>query len=95
MGSLIKMKDILKKNILDLDYSKYLQYKLTSIIIASTYFFAVIIAWVTKQLNFGDVVQMSILFTLSIIVLAPCIYWFTYSNKQLNQIPESIKSLNL
>ena len=86
MDFLIKMNDKAKKNILDLNYNKYLQYKITSIIVAATYLFAVAIALITKQLKLDSYIQMTVLAILSIVVLTPCIYFIINSNKHLKRI---------
>ncbi len=46
-----------KKNLLDLQYTKYLQYFTTSLIIIFTYFIGIAIAILTKQVDWhqGDV----------------------------------------
>ena len=89
------MEDQLKKNILDLHYNKYLQYKLTSIIVATTYSFAIAIAWITKQINLRDYIQMSVLTILSVVILTPCIYFIINSNKHINKIIDLIKKLKI
>ncbi|MFH1592504.1 MAG: hypothetical protein ABIB47_04015 [Candidatus Woesearchaeota archaeon] len=93
MDSRIKISDSLKEDILNLNYNKHFQYKTTAIIISFTYVAAIVIAWMTKQLNLRDYFQMTILGIFSIIVLTPSIYVLITSSKPLVKIPELIKSL--
>lgn len=94
MDFLTKMNNSIKKNILDLNYNKYLQYKITSVIVATTYLFAVSIALVTKQLRLGDYVQMFVVSILSIVVLMPCIYFIIISTKHLKLIIRLVRELD-
>lgn len=50
--------DSIKKNILDLQYNKYLQYHNTAIIILFTYFIGVGIGFITKQIDTSDPAQL-------------------------------------
>ena len=95
MNSLINMEDKIKKNILDLNYNKYLQYKITSIIIGTTYLFALSISWITRQINLQDYIQMSVVAILSIVVLTPCIYFMINSGKNMNKIINLVKVLKI
>ena len=80
------MDDRIKKNVLDLNYNKYLQYKVTSIIVITTYLFAITIALITNELKLDNYIQMTVLAILSIVVLTPCIYFIISSNKHLKRI---------
>ena len=86
---------IIKKDILDLNYNKYLQYKITSVIVATTYLFAVAIALITDELKLDNYLQMGVLAILSIVVLTPCIYFVISSSKHLNKIPNLMKELKV
>jgi len=48
-----KISSKLMKNILDFNYTKQVQYKTTAIIISFTYIVGVVIAFITKQLDFS------------------------------------------
>lgn len=86
------MDERIKKNILDLNYNKYLQYKITAIIISFTYMVAIVIAWITGQLNLGNYFQMLVVAIFSILILTPSIYFIIISNKHLKRIIELLKS---
>ena len=54
-----------KKNLLDLQYAKYLQYYTTAVIILFTYGIGVAIAFITKQIDFYSIGQMLLVFLIS------------------------------
>lgn len=60
------LSDNIKKNILDLQYTKYLQYFNTLVILIFTYIIGIILAFVTKQINPTDIFQLSALTFISI-----------------------------
>ena len=57
---------IAEKNLLDLDHNKYLQYYNTSIIIIFTYAVAVIVGFLTKQIDYYDKSQLAMIIFISI-----------------------------
>ena len=57
--------EIKKKNILDLQFQKYLTTASTSLIIVFTYFIGVGIAILTKQIKLDDFITMGVLFVMS------------------------------
>ena len=50
-----------KKNILDLQYNKYLQYYNTSVIVLFTYFIGIGVALITEQVDFREGKQLLLL----------------------------------
>ena len=64
-----KLPDRVKKNLLDLNYNKYLQYFTTSIILFFTYIIAVLVGFITKQINYTNLGQMIMVSIVSIIVI--------------------------
>jgi len=88
-----ELSDKLKKNILDLTYNKYLEYQTTSIIICFSYLVGIAVAFLTKQLNLADYSQMILLWSFSIIVLIPAIYFILSARKHLRNIILEIKKL--
>ena len=44
----------IRKNILDLQYNKYLQYSTTSVIILFTYLIGLALAFITQQIDYKD-----------------------------------------
>src|SRR3989338_7644831 len=99
MASQIRMEnnqlsDNTKKSLLELHYSKYLQYQTNSLIAIFTFIIGIIIALATKEINFSDYFQMTIVGFFSIIILTPSTYYFINSKKHLKQIPEEMKKLS-
>ncbi len=90
-----EISDSIKKNLLDLQYSKYLQYYNTTIIILFTYFIGVGIAFLTKQINFNDPKQSLSLALISTPIIAACILSMLYFKNHKQNIFEEIKKLNL
>ncbi|MEA3329505.1 MAG: hypothetical protein U9Q06_02060 [Nanoarchaeota archaeon] len=80
-----------KKNILDLQFQKYLIIASTSIIIAFTYFIGVGIAIITNQIRLGDFVSMGVLFIFSSGVFGICLALFSNAVFHLNNILEKIR----
>ena len=91
----LEITPLIKNNLMDLYYNKYLQYKITSVIVATTYLFAVAIALITDELKLDNYLQMGVLAILSIVVLTPCIYFVISSSKHLNKIPNLMKELKV
>ncbi len=64
-----RLPDKVRKNLLDLNYNKYLQYFTTSIILFFTYIIAVLVGFITKQINYTNLGQMIMVAIVSIIVI--------------------------
>ena len=91
----MEISDKVKKNLLDLQYNKYLQYYNTSIIILFTYFIGVGIAFITKQIDIGEPRQFLSLSVMSIsIAVLVILSMLRFKNHQQNILDE-IKSLNI
>ena len=82
-----------RKNLLDLYYQKNLQYKTTAIIILFTYFIGILVAFLTRQLNITNELDMILVATLSIIVIGIEVLFLNEFNYHLKRIPEEIKKL--
>ena len=82
-----------KKNILDLQFQKYLTIASTSVIVAFTYFIGAGIAILTKQVNLDDFISMGVLIVISIGILGICSALFFNAVFHLKNIPEIVKSL--
>lgn len=82
------------KNILDLNYQKYLQYKIVTIIFLFTYLVGIVIALLTKQLKFTDYLDILFLVALTIIVIGTAIPLVKRFNYHLRRIPKIIEKLN-
>ena len=90
----IKMdEDIKKKNILDLQFQKYLSISSTSIILIFTYFIGIGVAIVTKQIDLGNFITMMSLAIISVVVLGICSFLFFNALFHIRNIPEVIKEL--
>ena len=64
--------EIKKKNILDLQFQKYLVAASTSVIIAFTYAIGVSIAIFSRQIRLDDFISMGAIFVISVGVLGVC-----------------------
>lgn len=62
-----------KKNIPDLEYSKYLQYYTTTIIIMFTYLIGTAIAIITKQVDYNNIFYLILLITVSTLTIGLCV----------------------
>ena len=90
----IKMdEDNKKKNILDLQFQKYLSISSTSIILIFTYFIGIGVAIVTKQIDLGNFITMMSLAIISVVVLGICSFLFFNALFHIRNIPEVIKEL--
>ena len=85
----------IKKNILDLNFQKYLVMVSTSIIVAFTYFIGVGIALLTKQIMFNNTVAMIILGIFSVAILGSCAFFFFKGLTNIESILKLIKDLKL
>lgn len=90
----IKMdEEIKKKNVLDLQFQKYLTIASTSIIIAFTYLVGVGIAILTKQVNLNDFITIGVLIVISMGILGVCSALFFNAAFHLKNIPEVFKDI--
>ncbi|MBI3033109.1 hypothetical protein HYY69_06550 [Candidatus Woesearchaeota archaeon] len=83
----------LKKNILDLQYNKYMQYFNTAIIILFTYFIGIGIAFVTKQVGYNNPPQLLIVAVISLGIITPTILLMLKFKDHMNNILDEIKNL--
>ena len=86
-------KDAKKKNILDLQFQKYLIIASTSLIIAFTYFIGVGIAILTKQINFSDFITMGVLFVISSGILGICSALLFDAIFHIKNIPKVLRDI--
>lgn len=78
----------IEKNILDLEFQKYLMLTSTSIILAFTYIIGVCIAFISNQTG-----NISALISASSVILSICIITFYLSYSKLNKIKYNIRNL--
>ena len=90
-----EISDPVKKNLLDLQYNKYLQYYNTSIIILFTYFIGVGITFLTEQVNLNDPRQFMSLSVISTAIIAVSILSMLYFKNHQQNILDEIKKLRL
>ncbi len=90
-----ELSEKVKKNLLDLQYNKYIQYYNTSIIILFTYFIGVAIAFVTRQININASSQFLVLGLISITVITIVILSMLYFKNNQKNILDEIKNLNI
>ncbi|MEK6873982.1 MAG: hypothetical protein AABW91_03980 [Nanoarchaeota archaeon] len=82
-----------KKNILDLQFQKYLIVASTSVIIAFTYVIGLGIAVLSKQIRLDDFNIMGAIFVISAGVLGICSIIFFNAVFHLKNIPLVVKNL--
>jgi len=83
----------IKKNLLDLEYNKYLQYFNTSIILLFTYFIGISIAVFTKQLDYNNWNRLVSVLVLSSIFLCTSFGFMLHFKYALVEIESEIKRL--
>ncbi len=86
------MNDI-KKNLLDLQFQKYLVIASTSFITAFTYIVGVFVALISKQISLKSWIIVTVLIGTSIAVLGPCILIFYKTTSHIKNILLILKSL--
>jgi len=84
-----------KKNILDLHFTKNLQYYTTSIIILFTYVIGVVIAFLTGQVSVQNINQLLLVGVISSVVISIITLLMLTFRSHLKEIPELIKSLEI
>lgn len=89
----INMKDENKKNILDLQYQKYLNVASTSIIIFFTYLIGIVIAVLSKQIKLDNLIIMSFVFIISVAIIGISSIFFFNALYHLENIPRIIRDL--
>lgn len=90
-----ELSDKVKKNLLDLQYNKYLQYLNTSIIILFTYFIGISIAFITKQVDYSNINQLLLVILISIAVSSIVVIFILRFKEGLLNITKEIKELKL
>ena len=91
----MELSDKVKKNLLDLQYNKYLQYYNTSIIILFTYFIGAGIAFITKQIDISEPRQFLSLSVISISITVLIILSMLRFKSHQQNILDEIKNLKI
>ncbi len=90
-----ELPDRIKKNLLDLQYNKYMQYYTTTIILLFTYGIGVFIAFITKQVDYTNTRHVSLVGIISITVISLIIIPMLRFKEHINNIPKEVKKLKL
>ena len=91
----MELSDKVKKNLLDLQYNKYLQYYTTSIIILFTFFIGVSLAFITKQIDMSEPKQFLSLSVISISATVLIILSMLHFKSHQQNILDEIKNLKI
>lgn len=86
---------MLKKNLFDLEHNRYLQYYTTLIILLFTYGIGVGIAFVTKQIDYTNHSQLTVLMAVSLAVLIPLLVLLLHYKTKMEETIDEIKKLKL
>lgn len=82
-----------KKNILDLQFQKYLIVASTAVVIAFTYIIGAVIAILAEQIRLDDFVNLLATFIVSFAVLGTCAVVFFNAAFHLRNIPRIIRNI--
>ncbi|MBS3152556.1 hypothetical protein J4230_04055 [Candidatus Woesearchaeota archaeon] len=85
----------IKKNLLDLEYNKNLQYLNTCIVLLFTYFIGIIIAIFTNQINYNNWRSISLTVVLSLIFLCTFLGFVIHFRFATKEIKLKIRKLKL
>ncbi|MDO8741216.1 MAG: hypothetical protein Q7J54_06620 [Candidatus Woesearchaeota archaeon] len=88
-----ELSDRLKKNLLDLQFNKYLQYYTTAIIILFTYLIGITIAFVTKQVDYKSINQVMLVGIISISVISIVAILMLRFKSHMSNIIKEVKKL--
>lgn len=84
-----------RKNLLDLQYHRQLQYYNTSLIALLTYFIGMVIALLTRQIDLSDVNQLLVAMLISAAFLGIIFYLLRLFRVRMSMITEEVKTLQL
>jgi predicted neutral ceramidase superfamily lipid hydrolase len=84
-----------KKNLLDLEYNKYLSYLNTSIIILFTYLVSVAIVIITRQIDYKNVSQIMFLSVTSMLILSVISFLVIRYRSRIKNISLDIMKLKI
>ncbi|HIH26053.1 hypothetical protein J4476_04030 [Candidatus Woesearchaeota archaeon] len=85
----------IKKNLLDLEYNKNLQYFNTTIVILFTYIIGLVIAFVTKQIDVKNNIQLSIVTIISLILIFVLLVFLVLIKDSMKKVISQIKELKI
>lgn len=90
-----RLNDRIKKNLLDLEYNKYLQHFNTSMILLFTYVIGLFVASITKQIDYTNPKQLLLVAPISIVFIVIVVISLLNSRSNLTKIPKEMKKLKL
>jgi low affinity Fe/Cu permease len=90
-----KLSENVKKNILDLNYNKYLQYYNTTIILLFTYIIGIAITVITKQFDYKDTKQLLVVVIISIALISIFVLLLLSFKKHMRNVLKEFKKLDL
>jgi len=82
-----------RKNLLDLEFNKNLQYFNTSIILLFTYIIGVTIVFLTKQIDYRNPKQLLLVILVSIVIIVAITAFMFNFDINLKKISKEIKTL--
>ena len=85
----------IKKNLLDLEYNKNLQYFNTTIVILFTYIIGLVNAFVTKQIDVKNNIQLSIVTIISLILIFVLLVFLVLIKDSMKKVISQIKELKI
>lgn len=85
--------DELKKNILDLTYSKYLQYFTATIIAVFTYFIGLSITIFSKQIDLANISQSLAVAVVSVLFLWGAAFFLLRFKSRMNNVLSELRNL--
>jgi len=90
-----KLSEKAKKNLLDLNHNKYLQYFNTTIIIVFTYIVGILIGFITGGLNYKDKNVLILVVLISIGILSVSTLFLLNFKKHQENIKEELRKLKI
>jgi len=84
----------IRKNLLDLSYSKNLHYQNTSIIVILTFIIGLCVAVVTDQIDFSSTRKLFGLILISFLFFSVMLILVVHYSDKMKQIRDSIKKLS-
>lgn len=90
-----EISDKVKKNLLDIHYNKYLSYFNTTIILLFSYIIALLIGFITSQIDYRNTNQVYAVSVFSFIIIYIFIMFLLNFRDHLRKIPKEIKKLKL
>lgn len=90
-----KLTGKIKKNLFDLEYTKYLQYYNTSIILLFTYIVGIFIAFITKQIDYRNPKQLLFIAPISTAFIVVITILMLNFREKLTKITKEVKKLKL